>query len=93
MNTRIVQEVEFLLEDDEYYYKDVKFELEGSYGNLGIGSYEYWGMRGNDVQMGWELDDCSWDKSLYTEKENEIIEKYAEKNSDYFCEMLSNFQG
>jgi len=89
----ITKEIEFPLENGEYDYKDVEFRIEASYGNLGIGYYEYWGMRGNDVQMGWELENYEWDRSLYTEKENQIIEEYAEENSEYFCEMFSNIEG
>lgn len=70
------------IEMSEDKYLNVELDVTASYGNLGIGPYEYWGIRGNDVQMGWEIDDWSWNRSLYTEEENKAIEKYTEDNDD-----------
>jgi hypothetical protein len=61
-------------------YKEVDFEGDPEYGNLGIGPYEFWGFKGNDVLMGWEIDGISWDKSKYTDKENQAIDKFVDKN-------------
>jgi len=60
----------------------VNFKIEGSYGNLGIGSYEYWGFRGNDVRMGWEIDEMSYDEAEYTPEQRLIINKYLENHID-----------
>lgn len=72
--------LEIELSEDKYL--DVSLTVNGSYGNHGIGSYEYWGFKGNDVQMGWEIDDWEWDQSLYTAEENKAIQKYTEDNDD-----------
>jgi len=75
-------------------YLDVKLTVNGSYGNHGIGSYEYWGFKGNDVQMGWEIDDWSWDESLYTAEENKFIAEYLLKKDDMiyndFVKLVEN---
>lgn len=84
--------LEVELSEDKYL--DVKLTVNGSYGNHGIGSYEYWGIPGNDVQMGWEIDDWEWDQSLYTAEENKAIQKYTEDNDDViyndFVKLLEN---
>ena len=43
----------------EFEYVTVDFRVEASYGDLGIGSYEYWGSREVDTRMGWEVEDLS----------------------------------
>ncbi len=43
---------------------DVQLEIEGSYADHGIGSYEYWGARGTHHDWGWsdvELEHVSFD--------------------------------
>lgn len=82
METRTIK-LEIEIGEDKYLFVDVV--INASYGNLGIGSYEYWGIRGNDVQMGWEIEDWSWNESLYTEKENKVIEKYMNDHFDDIC--------
>lgn len=72
----------------------VNFYLEGSYGNLGIGPYEYWGAKGNDVQMGWEIDEMSYDEAEYTPEQRFIINKYLENHidslEDEFIKRMNN---
>lgn len=60
----------------------VYFLVSATYGNHGIGDYEYWGFRGRDVQIGWEVDDVSWDKSLFTDEQNALIEKFYDTELD-----------
>lgn len=60
--------------------------------NDGIGSYEYWGYtyydRGNDYFI---VENMKWDKTLYTDQENEIIERYVEKYAEEIeTKILSN---
>ena len=33
----------------------------------------------------WEIEDWSWKESLYTEKENKVIEKYMDDHFDDIC--------
>lgn len=84
--------IEIELSEDKYL--DVELIVNGSYGNHGIGSYEYWGFKGNDVQMGWEIDDWSWDESLYTAEENKFIAEYLLKKDDMiyndFVKLVEN---
>ncbi len=84
--------IEIELSEDKYL--DVKLTANLSYGNHGIGSYEYWGIRGNDVQIGWEMDDYSWDETLYTAEENRFIAEYLLKNDDMiyndFVKLVEN---
>lgn len=35
---------------------EVSVEIEAHVEDFGIGPYEYWGSKGNDVQLGYELD-------------------------------------
>jgi hypothetical protein len=72
----VTEEIE--IAPDEYIYVD--FEGDPSYEDVGIGSYEYWGFRGNDSSMQWVLEDIQWDKSQYSDDVNTIIQKYFEKN-------------
>lgn len=82
MTTRTIT-LEIEVSEDKHL--NVELTINASYGNLGIGPYEYWGIPGNDVQMGWEIDEWFWDESLYTEEENKIIQKYIDDNFDDIC--------
>ena len=86
-------EIEFKNEQGEqdYRYLDVEFKVKGQYLDFGIGSYEYWGMRGYDSQMGWEIDDITWDKSLYSEEDNKWIDDYVERRMDDFVDDIDNY--
>lgn len=64
---------------------NVGLDVYASYGNLGIGSYEYWGAPGNDVQMGWEIEGWEYDKMHYTKQQIELIDKYIDDNFDDIC--------
>ena len=91
----IEQEIEipFINEkgEQDYDYINVKFTIYASYGNLGIGSYEFWGFKGNDVQMGWDIDEVTWDKALYSPEVNEIIDKYLE-DMNSILEKMDNYE-
>lgn len=84
--------IEIELSEDKYL--DVSLTANLSYGNQGIGPYEYWGIRGNDVQMGWEMDDYSWDETLYTAEENRAIAEHLIKYDDViyndFVKLVEN---
>lgn len=43
------------------YCKECKCECEGEWVDFGIGSYEYWGARGNDVQWHYVSKCCEGD--------------------------------
>jgi hypothetical protein len=71
--------------------KEVNFEVTLCYCNQGIGSYEYWGQKCNDVQMGFEPADITWDEKLYSDEENKIIDIYLGENDIYY-KAISNLQ-
>lgn len=87
-------EVPFINENGEqdYDYVPVEFEIYGSYGNLGIGSYEFWGFRGYDEQMGWDIDEVKWDKTLYSPEVNAIIDRYLEKHMDSILDEMDKYE-
>lgn len=87
-------EVPFINERGErqYDYIDVEFNVDASYGNLGIGSYEFWGFRGDDVQMGWDIDDVKWDKDKYSPHMNIIIDKYLEEHMDDILDKMDKYE-
>lgn len=82
MTSRVVK-LEIETADDDMLIVDL--EVSGTYGDLGIGSYEYWGFKGRDVRMGWEIEGWDYDESLYTKEQNKMIEEYIQKNEDYIC--------
>jgi len=55
--------------------------------NDGIGSYEYWGSKEYDKGEDYlDIDEMTWDKTLYTEEENNIIDQYIKDNRDKITE-------
>lgn len=87
-------EVPFINENGEQDYDcvSVKFVVDASYGNLGIGSYEFWGMRGYDEQMGWDIDDVKWDETLYSPEVNAIIDKYLGEHMDSILDKMDKYE-
>lgn len=73
----ILVDVEF---GENFDVKEVELTGNITYGNMGIGCYEFWGQKCNDVQMGYEVDGVNWDYDLYTKEENDIIELYVDKH-------------
>lgn len=61
--------------------------------NNGIGSYEYWGSKGYDAGSTYPIvDRFEWDRKLYTEEQNELIDKYIIDNWDNIeGKALKNF--
>jgi len=82
-------EIEFVKGDD-YYCKDVEFTAEPEYINDGIGSYEYWGQncydKGN-TYISCENSGITWDKSLYTDYENEVIQSEFDRIDQEICDQ------
>lgn len=88
----IDQEIEIPFTNDkgeqDYDYINVTFTVYATYGNLGIGGYEYWGTKGYDIQMGWEIDEVKWNKDLYSPEVNEIIDNYLDNNIDSILDKI-----
>lgn len=61
---------------------EVELEVHATYGNRGIGSYEFWGMQGRDDKYDWELEYLGWDSKKYTAEQNKVIEDYTIDNED-----------
>ena len=52
--------------------------------NSGIGSYEYWGSKGYDSWQDYlVVDDITWDESLHTKQENDIIKQFIDDTEEY----------
>lgn len=85
MTLTITIYAEFPNADD---YSPVDVDVIAVYGDHGIGSYEYAGIYGRDVQMGWEIEDWHWDKSLYTAEQNDIINEACYAEQSYFIEKF-----
>lgn len=73
----------------------VEFNAQPRWENDGIGSYEYWGQesfdKGTDYVSLEYHGDPTWDKSMHSEMENNIIEAFRksdfhEKLCDLFCD-------
>jgi hypothetical protein len=79
-----INEFELTKEDPE-----VEFTGNPAWVDNGIGSYEYWGQKCNDVQWGVDCEDANWDHAKYTDEENKIIDQYLHKAIDEFCDRYS----
>ena len=79
---------------------DVTFEAFPRMENDGIGSYEFWGMKGYDAGHNYvsleHYGSPTWNPENYTCKENQAIadflnnEKQLIKLEDYFCKEYAN---
>jgi hypothetical protein len=57
---------------------EVEFFCNYEIKNDGIGSYEFWGSREFDAGTNYvELQSVTWDKELYSSRENDIIEDWV----------------
>lgn len=57
--------------------------------NDGIGSYEYWGSKGYDKGVDYLIcENMTWDKSLYTEEQNAIIDQYIDANYEKLSDAV-----
>ena len=61
---------------------EVKFTGKCREVDNGIGRYECHGYVGFDSQPGLEVEEISWDKTLYSDDVNSIIDIYLNKNED-----------
>ena len=72
------------------YLEDIEIEADVRYEDHGIGSYEYWGAKGNDSQMVWV---CQDDPVLvypekYCPEVRQCIERYLKENVEEICRKL-----
>lgn len=65
----------------------VELDVFASYGNRGIGKYEYWGAVYNDDDWRWEIEDLDWDRTKYTPEQNELIEKATLEEEKYILDQ------
>ncbi|MEI7960720.1 MAG: hypothetical protein WCI04_00130 [archaeon] len=81
-------EIETDIEDEDIIV--VEFVYTVSKENDGIGSYEFHGSRGYDSGTDYiVVEDIEWDKSSHTDRENEVIQKYLDKNFSSLAEDMS----
>lgn len=101
----LIYEIEYQLIDgkpvfdimsEETKLLKVEFNAEPRWENDGIGSYEYWGEKSFDAGSNYvSLEyngDPTWDKSKFSEIENNIIEAFTnspkhEKLCELFCHI------
>jgi len=63
---------------------EVEFTGELTLENDGIGSYEYWGAKCYDAGTDYfELHSLDWDKTLYTEEQNQHIQSYIDDEENW----------
>lgn len=61
--------------------------------NDGIGSYEFWGQKGNDVGFDYlVVEDIVWDKTKFTEEQNIAIEKFIDGNDKLDELIISEYE-
>ena len=94
-------EIEFdlplpLIDDNEQcYYLNVEFTGNPHSVDIGEDACEFWGfMYASTIQTIQSCEDTiEWDRTLYTDSENIIIEKYLEDNyndvDDEICKLLN----
>lgn len=62
---------------------EVELDAEISIENDGIGKYEYGGVQGYDSGQNYFVcDTLIWDRSKYSQIENNVIEDYLDKNAE-----------
>jgi hypothetical protein len=85
----VASEFEFEDMSTEEEWLNVEFYGDASVENDGIGSYEYWGFKGYDKGHNYFIvENITWDKSKYTEQQNQEINKYLENNWDEVHDQL-----
>ena len=61
--------------------KEIEFFCDYEIQNDGIGSYEFWGSKEFDKGIDYVvLEEVTWDKNLYSERENNIIKDWVTEN-------------
>ena len=93
MSESIMQEVEF--DDIGFYHEGVRYIAVGSathickLENYGIGSYEFWGMRGNDKRSGYFSDGSQMEISIDVyDENNKQIENPSKEMIDSSIEYI-----
>jgi hypothetical protein len=88
-------EIEFIDNNGEANYLDVEFNGEPHSVDVGEDGGEYWGFKyaaTTRIIQSCE-DTIEWDKSLYNESQNAIIDKYLEDNyedvDEKICKLLN----
>lgn len=88
-------EIEFIDNNGEAHYLDVEFIGEPHSVDIGEDGGEYWGFKyaaTTRIIQSCE-DTIEWDKSLYNESQNAIIDKYLEDNyedvDEKICKLLN----
>ena len=66
--------------EEDAYYINVQIDVKGKYVDMSF-SHEF----GVEKRWGWEEIFVKWDKSLYTDGDNVIIQEYVDK---YFDELI-----
>ena len=81
-------EIETDIEDEDIIV--VEFVYTVSKENDGIGSYEFHGSRGYDSGTDYiVVEDIEWDKSKHSDRENEVIQSYLDKNFSSLSDDLT----
>lgn len=87
---RVNVEADFSIETESGVPVEFTIEGEAIYGNQGIGSYEFWGARGTDIQMGYEIDGYNLKEGSYDPQFEFEINKWIEHNDDKIIERLGD---
>lgn len=77
--------VEVDMETDNGSVFTISGEL--SYGNVGIGSYEFWGQQGNDVSYDFQVENFKIVPDSYNEEDIEDINQWID-NNEHKIELL-----
>lgn len=75
-------------EEDDSVTLEVEFYGDVKMIDHGIGPYEFWGCRGCDRDLRPTCDDVQWDKTIYTDDENNAIERHLERNIENIIEYI-----
>jgi hypothetical protein len=90
MKTTVEMELEIPenIHPDGYIYPDFSCDIRME--NDGIGSYEYAGIRGYDRGQDYPepQDEITWDQENFTDKQNEFIKSWLEKNDGKVTDKL-----
>jgi hypothetical protein len=74
---------------DDYRYLKIEFEVRGVYGDHGF-SYSYGSIDGYQEDWGWDDVEIKWDKTVYSDEDNKIINDYVDKSIDSFIDDLDS---
>lgn len=75
-----IKQVETEVEVIESYY--VTFTGLGCFQDVGIGLFEFWGSKGNDVNYIPVVEDITWNKKIHTDAQNILINIFLETNKE-----------